>query len=240
MKIVNIAAYRFVDLDDVEQLQERIEQVCQQGQCRGTVLLAKEGINIMLAGPRSGIDKVIAFFQADDRFAGIDFKQSISDFVPFQRLKVRIKDEVIAMRQEGVRPLAGTANHLSADTLKQWLDQEKPLTILDTRNRFEIERGTFDNAVDVDIESFRQFPQALNKLPESLKQETVVIVCTGGIRCEKAAIAMFEQGYQDVHQLDGGILKYFEQCGGAHWHGDCVVFDDRIAVDSQLQAIKET
>lgn len=238
MKIINISAYKFIDLDNLDQLKNEFEQKCNSLGLKGTILLGSEGVNLMLAGSRAGIDSFAEHLAADERFADIAFKESISSYVPFSKLKVRIKDEIVAMRIADVRPLEETATHLSAQEVKRRLDEGWDVTILDTRNQFEVDMGTFKNAVDLHIDSFRQLPEAAEQqLDPSLKDKPLLMFCTGGIRCEKASVALMRQGFKEVYQLDGGIIKYFEECGGAHWQGDCVVFDDRIALTPDLQPI---
>ena len=239
MKIINIAAYRFVDLENPQEWREAIYAICLKHQLKGTVLVGHEGLNIMLAGPRMGIDAFHAWLSEQAEFSGIEFKESESGFVPFSKLKVKVKKEIIAMHLENVRPLEKTAPHLPAKELKKWFDEERDFVLLDTRNRYEIEAGTFTGAMDLGIDTFREFPQAVTtKLADEHKDKIIVTVCTGGIRCEKAAIALHREGFKNVFQLDGGIIKYFEECEGAHYDGNCVVFDDRVAVTPQLDVIQ--
>lgn len=238
MNIINISSYRFVKLANPESWRERIEARCLELGIRGTVLLGEEGINLMLAGPRAAIEAFGDFLRSHSEFAEIQFKESISSFIPFQRLKVRVKNEIIAMRKNDIDPIAHPAPSISAQEFKLWLDQGKPMLVLDTRNRFEIEAGAFESAVDLSIDSFRQFPEAAAaQLPPEAKDQPLVMMCTGGIRCEKAAIELQHQGFKEVYQLEGGIIKYFELCGGAHYRGNCVVFDERGALTPDLQPV---
>ena len=239
MNIINISAYRFVDLADPVHWRDAIEASCIDHQLKGTILLGFEGINIMVAGSRQGLDGFADWLESHAEFAGMTLKESVSTFVPYSKLKVRVKNEIIAMRAEGIDPVRDPAPHLSAAEFKQWLDEHRDITILDTRNRFEVDAGAFDNALDLNIESFRHFPKAAaEQLPNELKNKPLVMMCTGGIRCEKAAIELHKQGFKEVYQLDGGIIQYFQECGGAHYHGNCVVFDDRIALTPDLQPIQ--
>jgi UPF0176 protein len=148
---------------------------------------------------------------------------------------VKIKKEIIAFGIEGVDPARRPAKKISASQLKQWLDEGRPVTLLDTRNDYEVRMGTFKGAVVPQIWNFRDFPAAVERLPAELKTRPVVMFCTGGIRCEKAGPFMAMQGYTDVLQLDGGILKYFEEVGGAHYEGECFVFDERVGVGPDLR-----
>jgi UPF0176 protein len=156
---------------------------------------------------------------------------------PFRRMRVKIKREIIAFGVAGIAPGCYTSPRLSARELKQWLDEGRPVTLLDTRNNFEVQTGSFRNALPIGIDDFRDFPAAVYQLPDELKQQPVVTFCTGGIRCEKAAPYLERAGFENVYQLDGGILKYFEECGAAHFEGKCFVFDERVALDASLQAV---
>ncbi len=189
---------------------------------------------MFLAGTRHSIDVFVEHIQSQPEFSGISVKESVSDHQPFSRMLVRLKKEIISMGIAAIRPKQKTSPKISAVQLKQWLDSGKELTLLDVRNDYEIEVGTFVNAVPVGVDHFRRFPKATKLLPPAMKEKPVVMFCTGGIRCEKAGPWMEEEGFSEVYQLDGGILKYFEECGGAHYDGDCFVFDKRVAVDSQL------
>jgi RluA family pseudouridine synthase len=166
--------------------------------------------------------------------AKLAVKYSETAHQPFNRMLVRIKKEIIAFGMPGIEPGRYTSRRLSAQELRRWLDEGRPVTLLDTRNDYEVKLGTFRNALPIGVDQFREFPAAVARLPEELKQQPVVTFCTGGIRCEKAAPYLESQGFSDVYQLDGGILKYFEECGGAHYEGDCFVFDQRVGLDPAL------
>ena len=150
-------------------------------------------------------------------------------------MNVRLKREIIAFGVDGVDPRCGTSPKISPQELKQWLDEGRPLTLLDTRNRYEVELGKFVGAIDLQIDDFRSFPAATDRLPNEARSAPVVMYCTGGIRCEKAGPLLEQHGFDEVYQLDGGILRYFEECGGEHWQGECFVFDHRVALDAELQ-----
>ena len=233
--VVNIAAYKFVDLHDLPPLRRHLQELCFQSQLRGTILLSPEGINLFVAGFRHGIDTLLADLRSRKEFADLPVKESLSDEQPFNRMLVKIKREIIAFGVEGVDPRKYTSKRIVPAELKRWLDEGKSVTLLDTRNDFEVDAGTFENAIPVGVDSFRDFPRAIGQLPDEMKQQPVVTFCTGGIRCEKAAPLLEQQGFSDVYQLDGGILKYFEECGGEHYQGDCFVFDKRVAVDASLK-----
>ncbi len=233
--VVNISCYKFVTLDNLEQLQQSIRTAAADQQLKGTVLLSTEGINLFLAGGRTGIDEFISWLQRNPCFSDMKPKESLSSYQPFTRLLVKIRREIISFDIQGIAPEQQTAPKLPARELKRWLDEGQQVHLLDTRNDYEVDIGTFADAIRLDIDHFRQFPEAIAALPESMKDEPVVMFCTGGIRCEKAGPFMQQAGFRKVYQLDGGILKYFEEVGGDHWNGECFVFDQRVAVDPHLQ-----
>ena len=239
MTILNIAAYRFVSLTGLPALQSVICKALEGSAIKGTVLLAEEGINLFLAGEAGEVNAFMAWLRDDSRFAGLAVKESWSDTQPFKKQLVKIKPEIIRMNHPTIQPASGRAPAVDALTLKRWLDQGhddhgQAVVTLDTRNAFEADCGTFTGAIDWRIDKFTEFPDAFKNHQESLQGKTVVSFCTGGIRCEKAAILMREAGLTDVFQLDGGILNYFEQIGQAHYTGGCFVFDDRRVVDAAL------
>jgi UPF0176 protein len=241
--VLNICAYRFVALDALPALRQRLFDAARAHGVLGTVLLAEEGINLFLAGSDVGVAAWLALLQADARFAALDVKRSHSAQQPFKRLKVKIKAEIIRMNRPAVRPAAGRAPAVSAATLARWIgqgrdDAGRPLALLDTRNGFEVDAGAFEGAIDWRLHKFSDFPAAIEQHREALKDHTVVSYCTGGIRCEKAAIVMQELGLTHSFQLDGGILKYFEETRAAApgWRGRCFVFDERVALDTDLVA----
>ena len=238
--IVNIAAYRFADLSDLGQLRSDLHTLCGEQQLKGTILIAPEGINLFVAGSKVGTEALLSHLQSIPAIGQLDVKESLSDEQPFNRMLVKIKCEIIAFGVEGIDPRQATSPRISPRDLKRWLDESRPVTLLDARNDFEVEAGTFTGATAIGIDHFRDFPAAVHELPEELKQQPVVTFCTGGIRCEKAAPLLEREGFAEVYQLDGGILKYFEQCGGEHFEGECFVFDKRVAVDPQLRESKLT
>lgn len=236
---VNIAAYKFVPLEDLPALRAELLARAQAADLKGTILLAQEGINLFLAGSAAGVETWLQQLQADPRFAELEIKYSYSSSIPFRKMLIKIKREIIRMNHPAIEPRAGRAPAVAPTTLARWLDQGvddegRPVVMLDTRNAFEIDEGTFDGAIDWRIDRFTQFPEAVQANRESLKGKTVVSFCTGGIRCEKAAIYMEQVGIDHVYQLDGGILKYFEDTDGRGFHGNCFVFDERVALDPAL------
>jgi UPF0176 protein len=239
--IVNIAAYKFITFNDTVERRDAFRAVCAEQALKGTILLSPEGINLFLAGTREGIDGFLAWLRADPRFTDIEVKESYSDTQPFNRMLVKLKREIITMKHPLIKPELGRAPAVKADTLKRWLDAGhddagRPVVMVDTRNAFEVDVGTFENTIDYRIEKFSEFPEVIAAHREELADKTVVTFCTGGIRCEKAAIHMLGIGFESVYQLEGGILKYFEEVGGAHYQGDCFVFDHRTALNPALEA----
>jgi UPF0176 protein len=240
---LNIAGYRFVALPDAPALRERLFERAEQTGLKGTVLLAEEGLNLCLAGPPAGVADWLAVLRADARFADLAVKESWSDTLPFQRLKVKLKREIIRMNQATVRPAAGRAPAVAANTLARWIeqghdDEGRPIRLLDTRNDFEVDAGAFEGAVNWRLRKFSDFPAALAAHRAELAGHTVVSYCTGGIRCEKAALVMQDLGLDHSYQLEGGILKYFEDTQGRApgWRGKCFVFDERVGLDTTLHA----
>ncbi len=237
--ILNVSGYRFVELRDAASLRERLHSLAAALGLKGTVILALEGINLALAGPalplREWLDKLLG----DSRFAGMDLKFSESGSLPFRRLVVKVKREIIRMNQPSVAPQAERAPAVDAPTLARWLesghdDAGREMVLLDTRNGFEVDHGRFKGAIDWRLKSFSDFPRALHERRGELEGKTIVSYCTGGIRCEKAALWMRREGVANVLQLDGGILRYFEAKGSAHFEGKCFVFDERICLDDSL------
>jgi UPF0176 protein len=231
----NIAAYKFAPLRDLETLQSELREMCTKAGMRGTILLSPEGINVFVAAARPAADRLLVRLRTIPELADLTAKISESDHQPFNRMLVKIKKEIIAFGVPGIDPARRPAPRLAPRRLKQWLDEGRAVTLLDTRNTYEVKLGTFRDARTLDLDHFREFPAAATALPNDLKDEPVVTFCTGGIRCEKAASLLEMAGFTNVFQLDGGILSYFEECGGAHYEGDCFVFDKRVAVDASLR-----
>lgn len=237
--IKNIAAYHFVRVADPDLLATQLQSRAEAGELRGTVLVAAEGINLFLAGEAPAIDDFLTLLREDARFADLTAKVSVSDAVPFSLLKVKAKPEIISFRQPQSSPESGRAPAVSPQELARWIergadDRGRRLVLLDTRNREEVAYGTFVDAMVLPIDNFTELPEAVLDRRESLADATVVSFCTGGIRCEKAALWMRAQGMDNVLQLDGGILGYFEAVGGSGYVGNCFVFDGRIALDPAL------
>jgi UPF0176 protein len=237
-QFLNISTYKFTPFegDELPAIRDRLQKVSTAQGLKGTILLSTEGINLFVAGLASNVNALLSEIRALRGLDDLAAKESFSADQPFNRMLVKIKKEIIAFGVDGIDPARKPAPKLSPRTLKQWLDEGRPVTLLDTRNDYEVRLGTFKGAVDPHIDHFREFPDAVRKLPADLKARPIVMFCTGGIRCEKAGPFMVREGFQDVFQLDGGILKYFEECGGAHYEGECFVFDRRVGVNAQLKA----
>ncbi len=237
--ILNISAYKFVPLPDAHALRDALQERALAWQLKGTVLLAFEGINLFLAGPAEAVRGFVAQLQTDARFADVAPKESWSATQPFKKMLVKVKNEIIRMDHPTIVPAAGRAPAVSTATLRRWLetgvdDEGRAVVTLDTRNDFEVDHGTFEGAIDWRITKFTEFPQAMLDHKAELEDKTVVSFCTGGIRCEKAAILMREAGLQHVFQLEGGILKYFEETDGKYYQGNCFVFDERRTLGPDL------
>jgi UPF0176 protein len=236
--ILNIATYRFVAIDDPGALKTQMLPRAEALGLMGTILLAPEGINAFLAGAESAVRSFLAWLNEDPRFSGLDVKESWSDTVPFTRLKFKLKAEIVTFRQPGLNPVDNPAPAMSAHELKRRLDAGEDIVLLDTRNDVEVAQGTFKNAVFWGNRNFTEFADLAKARVAELQGKTVVSFCTGGIRCEKAAPFLQSIGAENVFQLEGGILRYFEDVGRDHYDGDCFVFDERRAVDSTLSAAK--
>lgn len=236
----NIAAYKFVSLVNLSELQSELRQLCLEDGLRGSILLSPEGINLFVAGEQSATQRLLVRLRAIPELGDLKAKVSESSHQPFNRMLVKIKKEIIAFGIEEIDPARRPAPRLTPHELKRWLDEGRAVTLLDTRNSYESKLGTFRGARTLELDHFRDFPAVAAKLPASLKHEPLVTFCTGGIRCEKAAALLEMSGFTNVFQLDGGILSYFAECGGAHYEGDCFVFDRRVALDPALRETSAT
>ena len=240
METLNVAAYRFVAIADPSALVARLREWGEALGLKGTVLVAGEGINLFLAGASASVEEFLGRLGQDERFASLAIKCSYSQGVPFRRLRVRLKREIITFRKHDLAPARGRALSVAPEVLAKWLqdvrdEQGRELVLLDTRNRQEVEHGSFERALTLPIDRFTDLPEALEAHRDVLAGKTVVSFCTGGIRCEKAALWMAQTGYDNVLQLEGGILGYFEKVGGQGYAGGCFVFDERVALDPALQ-----
>ena len=232
--VVNIAGYKFEPLENPVDLVRMYQQKCDELKLKGTMLISKNGINFSLAGTQQATDTIIAFLKEDNRFLNIPLKVTYSETQPFRRMKVRLKKEIISLGRKDINPRELTGERISPQDLKNLLDNKEDVLVLDTRNEYETRVGKFENAIDLNLDTFRDFPKAIESLPEEYKNKQIVMYCTGGIRCEKASAVMMKAGFADVKQLEGGVLDYFKETGGAYWEGDCFVFDERVALDTEL------
>ena len=232
--VVNIAGYKFEPLDDAIDLIPIYQQKCDELLLKGTMLISKNGINFSVAGTQQASDSFIDFIEKDNRFLNIPLKVTYSETQPFRRMKVRLKKEIISLGRKDINPREMTGEKISPEALKNLLDRKEEVLVLDTRNEYETRVGKFENAIDLNLDTFRDFPKAIESLPEEYKDKQIVMYCTGGIRCEKASAVMMKAGFADVKQLEGGVLDYFKETGGAYWEGDCFVFDERVALDTEL------
>ena len=232
--VVNIAGYKFEPLEDPVELVRIYQQKCDELKLKGTMLISKNGINFSLAGTNEATETFISILEEDNRFLNIPLKVTYSETQPFRRMKVRLKKEIISLGRKDINPRELTGKRISPQDLKNLLDNKEDVLVLDTRNEYETRVGKFENAIDLNLDTFRDFPEAIESLPEEYKDKQIVMYCTGGIRCEKASAVMMKAGFADVKQLEGGVLDYFKETGGAYWEGDCFVFDERVALDKEL------
>lgn len=231
-----VALYRFVRLDDYESMREPLLNFCLDRHIRGTLLLAHEGINGTVAGSDSAIDELLNYLRADDRLADLDCKFSSHEERPFLRMKVKLKREIVTMGQENIDPNVCVGRYASPQEWNALIDDPDVL-VIDTRNEYEVEIGTFAGAVNPHTNSFREFPDWVEQNLDPKKHKKVAMFCTGGIRCEKSTSLLVSRGFEDVWHLKGGILNYLEQTPeeDTRWEGECFVFDSRVAVNHQLE-----
>ena len=234
--VVVCALYKFAVLNDYQTLRQPLLDLMLQHQVHGTLLLAREGINGTIAGSREGIDSIKNWLGTDDRFDGIDYKESFVDIQPFKRTKVKLKKEIVTMGVEGIDPKRTVGTYVDP---KEWnsLISDPEVVLVDTRNQYEVEIGTFENAVNPATDTFREFPDYVKQNLDPAKHKKVAMFCTGGIRCEKSTAYLKEQGFEEVYHLKGGILKYLEEVPQEQslWRGECFVFDDRVTVNHALE-----
>ncbi len=234
LDVLNIAGYKFEPLNDVEVLVPEFQSVCDDLDLKGSVYLSSNGINFSLAGSEEAVQQYLYFMEQDRRFLDIPLKKTYSETQPFRRMKVRPKKEIISLGRDDINPRELTGEYVTPKELFAMYENNEDVIVLDTRNEYETRVGLFENAVDLQLDTFRDFPDAIEQLPEEYKDKQIVMYCTGGIRCEKASAVMLKAGFSDVKQLEGGVLDYFKETGGKYWNGDCFVFDERVALDTDL------
>ena len=231
---LNIAGYKFEQIDSLDTLIPEFQKKCDELELKGSVYLSPKGINFSISGTEENIGKYINFMESDSRFLNIPLKRTYSETQPFRRMKVRLKKEIISLGRDDIDPRELTGEYVTPQELLSMYENCDDVVVLDTRNEYETRVGLFENAVDLQLDTFRDFPKAIEQLPEEYKDKQIVMYCTGGIRCEKASAVMLKAGFTDVKQLEGGVLDYFKETGGKYWNGDCFVFDERVALDKDL------
>tara|TARA_R110001606_G_scaffold361754_3_gene514990 strand:+ start:45980 stop:46978 length:999 start_codon:yes stop_codon:yes gene_type:complete len=234
--VVVCALYKFVTLEDYQEIKTPLLNFMLAHDLRGTLLLAQEGINGTVAGSRDAIDALLAFLKNDPRLAGVSYKESFVDETPFLRTRVKLKKEIVTMGVEGIDPKRVVGTYVQP---KDWnaLISDPDVLLVDTRNDYEVQVGTFKHALNPNTESFREFPQYVKDNLDPTKNKKVAMFCTGGIRCEKSTAYLKEQGFDEVYHLEGGILKYLEDVPEQEslWEGECFVFDERVTVNHSLE-----
>jgi len=234
--VVVCALYKFVTLENYQEKKAPLLEFMLNQNIRGTLLLANEGINGTVAGARNEIDALLAFLEKDSRLASISFKESFVDEMPFLRTRVKLKKEIVTMGVEGIDPKRSVGTYVKP---KDWnaLISDPEVTLVDTRNEYEVQVGTFKNALNPSTDSFRNFPKYVKENLDPTKNKKVAMFCTGGIRCEKSTAYLKEQGFEEVYHLEGGVLKYLEEVPEQEtlWEGECFVFDDRVTVNHALE-----
>ena len=230
------ALYRFVRLEDYENLRGPLLAFCEARGIRGTLLLAEEGINGTIAGTAQAISEVLAYLKKDDRLADLECKFSYNTDRPFLRMKVKLKKEIVTMGRPGIDPNQSVGRYASPEQWNTLVDDPECL-VIDTRNDYEVEIGTFQGAINPNTTSFREFPEWVEKNLDPSKHKKVAMFCTGGIRCEKSTSLLVSMGFEDVWHLQGGILNYLEKTPveQTRWDGECFVFDSRVSVDHDLE-----
>ena len=235
LDVLNVAGYKFERLEDVEVLVPEFQSVCDSLELKGSVYLSPNGINFSLAGSKEAVEQYLNFMEQDKRFLDVPLKKTYSETQPFRRMRVRPKKEIISLGRDDINPRELTGDYVTPQELYAMYENNEDMVVLDTRNEYETRVGLFENAVDLQLDTFRDFPNAIEQLPDEYKDKKIVMYCTGGIRCEKASAVMLKAGFSDVKQLEGGVLDYFKETGGKYWNGDCFVFDDRVALDTDLK-----
>ena len=237
-EILVAALYKFVEIDDLLSLQSNLYEICEKNNIMGTILIANEGINGTISGKTNEINQTISLLKSDKRFTNIEIKYSSTDKQPFHRMKVRLKKEIVTIGLPEINPNDKVGTYVKPD---DWNDliSDPNVVVIDTRNKYETKIGSFQNALDPETSSFREFPDWVKKFKSSKENanKKIAMFCTGGIRCEKASSLMKEEGFEDVYHLQGGILKYLETIDKENslWNGECFVFDQRVCLTDELE-----
>lgn len=235
-QIVVAALYKFTALPNFQDMREPLFERCMELGVKGTLLLASEGINGTVAGTREAIDGLVSYLEADGLLSGATYKESYDEAMPFYRLKIKLKKEIVTMGVEGIDPLSVVGTYVAPQDWNE-LISDPDVIVVDTRNDYEYDLGTFEGALNPKTKSFREFPDYVAENLDNTKHKKVAMFCTGGIRCEKSTAYMKEQGFDEVYHLHGGILQYLEDVPADQslWKGDCFVFDNRVSVDHDLK-----
>mgnify|MGYP001405224323 FL=1 len=237
-KILVAALYKFVEINDLLSLQDNLYNICEENNIMGTILIADEGINGTISGKHNEIKETISSLTSDDRFSNIEIKYSSTDKQPFHRMKVRLKKEIVTIGLPEINPNKKVGKYVKPEDWNE-LISDPNVVVIDTRNKYETKIGSFQNALDPETSSFREFPDWVKKFKnsEDNTNKKIAMFCTGGIRCEKASSLMKEEGFKDVYHLQGGILKYLETVDKENslWNGECFVFDQRVCLTDELE-----
>ena len=234
-QVVVVALYKFVTLENYQDLRQPLHETLTHHGVKGTLLLACEGINGTIAGSRQGMDAVLDWLRSDPRLSDLDYKESVCDEMPFYRTKVKLKKEIVTLGIDGVSPNEKVGTYVEPQDWNALISDPEVL-LVDTRNDYEVSIGTFEGAIDPETKTFREFPEFVKTNFDPTRHKKVAMFCTGGIRCEKASSYMLQQGFDEVFHLKGGILKYFEEVPAeqSKWNGECFVFDNRVTVRHDL------
>lgn len=235
-KTLVVAYYKFVTLTDFKERRAPLLEVCEKNGVKGTILLAAEGLNSTMAGPEEGIEAVLGYLQSDPAIGTLTVKRSYTDEPPFYRMKVKLKEEIVRLGLPSVNPNDQVGEYVSPDKWNE-LISDPDVVLVDTRNDYEVEIGTFEGAIDPKTKSFREFPEYVKNELGDKKDKPIAMFCTGGIRCEKSTSYLLKEGFTKVYHLDGGILNYLENVDAkeSKWKGDCFVFDNRVTVNHNLE-----
>jgi len=237
-EILVAALYKFVEINDLLSLQDNLYNICEENNIMGTILIADEGINGTISGKHNEIKETISTLTNDNRFSNIEIKYSSTDKQPFHRMKVRLKKEIVTIGLPEINPNKKVGKYVKPEDWNE-LISDPNVVVIDTRNKYETKIGSFQNALDPETSSFREFPDWVKKFKnsEDNKNKKIAMFCTGGIRCEKASSLMKEEGFEDVYHLQGGILKYLETVDRENslWNGECFVFDQRVCLTDELE-----
>ena len=230
--------YKFVEIEDKNILQKNILSLCEENNAKGTILLAEEGINGTISAKKDEILKIINTLALDKRFQNLDVKYSLTNEQPFNRMKVRLKNEIVTIGDDAINPAKISGEYVNPEDWNTLISDPEVL-VIDTRNKYETEIGKFKNSIDPRTNSFREFPKWVKNLKKEIDDpnKKIAMYCTGGIRCEKSTSLLKKEGFKNVYHLKGGILKYLETVPNEEslWDGECFVFDDRVALDEQLE-----